>query len=168
MVRREVCCQRPRNGGLGMPDLESHLIDERLAFLGRFLTGDVVLERKIVMVFLILSPTPRPRAVVGKRVKHCIWPRAVRPFESFLVPVTFLSLKGATLGTRFGLIKRVLAHLATCTKSLAPCQPGFQSRSGRLAWLFPLRQIAEHTNPLVLKSWRKVDGSHRRQTVCDA
>ena len=24
MVRRQVCCQCPRNGGLGMPDLESH------------------------------------------------------------------------------------------------------------------------------------------------
>ena len=23
-VRRQVCCQRPRNGGLGMPDLENH------------------------------------------------------------------------------------------------------------------------------------------------
>ena len=24
MVRRQVCIQRTRNGGLGMPDLESH------------------------------------------------------------------------------------------------------------------------------------------------
>ena len=27
-VRRQVCCQRPRNGGLGMPDLKSHWLAE--------------------------------------------------------------------------------------------------------------------------------------------
>ena len=31
MVCRQVCCQRPRDGGLGMPDLESHWLAERLA-----------------------------------------------------------------------------------------------------------------------------------------
>ena len=40
MVRRQVCIQRTRNGGLGMPDLESHWLAERLAYLGRVLTGD--------------------------------------------------------------------------------------------------------------------------------
>ena len=39
MVRRQVCIQRTRNGGLGMPDLESHWLAERLAYLGRALTG---------------------------------------------------------------------------------------------------------------------------------
>ena len=34
MVRRQVCIQRTRNGGLGMPDLESHWLAERLAYLG--------------------------------------------------------------------------------------------------------------------------------------
>ena len=42
MVRRQVCIQRTRNGGLGMPDLESHWLTERLAYLGRSLTGDAV------------------------------------------------------------------------------------------------------------------------------
>ena len=46
MVRRQVCIQRTRNGGLGMPDLESHWLAERLAYLGRSLTGDTVWRRK--------------------------------------------------------------------------------------------------------------------------
>ena len=35
MVRRQVYIQRTRNGGLGMPYLESHWLAERLAYLGR-------------------------------------------------------------------------------------------------------------------------------------
>ena len=38
MVRRQVCIQRTRNGGLGLPDLESHWLAKRLAYLGRVLT----------------------------------------------------------------------------------------------------------------------------------
>ena len=29
MVRRQTCCQRPRNGDLGMPDLENRWFAER-------------------------------------------------------------------------------------------------------------------------------------------
>ena len=39
MFRRQICIQHMRNGGLGMPDLESHWLAERLAYLGRSLTG---------------------------------------------------------------------------------------------------------------------------------
>ena len=46
MVRRKVCIQRTRNGGLGMPDLESHWLAEKLAYSDRFLTGDAVWRRK--------------------------------------------------------------------------------------------------------------------------
>ena len=42
LVRRQVCYQRPCNGDLGMPDLESHRLAERLAYLGRSLTSDAV------------------------------------------------------------------------------------------------------------------------------
>ena len=42
LVRRQVCCQRLRDGGLGIPDLESHWLTERLAYLGRSLTTDAV------------------------------------------------------------------------------------------------------------------------------
>ena len=42
MVSRQVCIQRTRNGGLGMPDLESNWLAERLAYLGRSLTEVVV------------------------------------------------------------------------------------------------------------------------------
>ena len=30
----KVCCQRLRNGGVGMPDLGRHWLTERLAYLG--------------------------------------------------------------------------------------------------------------------------------------
>ena len=56
MVRREVCIQRKRNGGLGMPDLGSHWLAERLTYLDRSLTGDVVWRRKGSRTF------PRPQS----------------------------------------------------------------------------------------------------------
>ena len=34
MVHRQVCIQRTRNGGLGMPDLKTHWLAERLVYLG--------------------------------------------------------------------------------------------------------------------------------------
>ena len=42
LVRRQVRCQCPHDGGLGRPDLESHWLPERLAYLGRSLTKDLV------------------------------------------------------------------------------------------------------------------------------
>ena len=51
MVLRQVCIQRTRNGGLGMPDLESHWLAERLAYLGRSLTGDAVWRLKASRTF---------------------------------------------------------------------------------------------------------------------
>ena len=51
MVRGQVRIQRTRNGGLGMPDLESHWLAERLAYLGRSLTRDAVWRRKASRTF---------------------------------------------------------------------------------------------------------------------
>ena len=59
MVRRQVCIQRARNGGLGMPDLESHWLAERLASLGRSLTGDTVWRLKASRTFPLLKLVPR-------------------------------------------------------------------------------------------------------------
>ena len=59
MVRRQVCIQRTRNGGLGMPDLESHWLAERLAYLGRSLTGDAVLRLKTSWTFPRLKSDPK-------------------------------------------------------------------------------------------------------------
>ena len=59
MVRRQVCIQRPRNGGLGMPDLESHWLAERLAYLGRALTGDAVWRLKASRTFPRLKSDPK-------------------------------------------------------------------------------------------------------------
>ena len=59
MVRRQVCIQRTRNGGLGMPDLESHWLAERLAYLGRVLTGDSEWRRKASRTFPHLISDPK-------------------------------------------------------------------------------------------------------------
>ena len=59
MVRRQVCIQRTRNGGLGMPDLESHWLAERLAYLGHVLTGDSVWRRKASRTFPRLNSDPK-------------------------------------------------------------------------------------------------------------
>ena len=57
--RRTVCCQRPREGGLGMPDLESHWLAERLAYLGRSLTKETVWGHKVRDVFPRLRSNPK-------------------------------------------------------------------------------------------------------------
>ena len=59
MVCRQVCIQRTHNGGLGMPDLESHWLAERLAYLGRSLTGDAVWRRKASRTFPRLKSDPK-------------------------------------------------------------------------------------------------------------
>ena len=59
MVRRQVCIQRTRNGGLGMPDMESHWLAERLAYLGRSLTRDAVWRRKASRTFPRLNSDPK-------------------------------------------------------------------------------------------------------------
>ena len=58
MVHRQVCYQRPRDGGLGMPDLESHRLAERLAHLGRSLTTDAVWSLKVRVAFPRLRLNP--------------------------------------------------------------------------------------------------------------
>ena len=59
MVRRQVCIQRTRNGGLGMPDLESHWLAERLAYLGRSLDGDCSVEAEGESGFSRLQSDPK-------------------------------------------------------------------------------------------------------------
>ena len=59
MVCRHVCIQRTRNGGLGMPDLGSHWLAERLAYLGRSLTGDAVWRRKASRTFPRIQSDPK-------------------------------------------------------------------------------------------------------------
>ena len=66
MVRKQVCIQHTHNGGLGMPDLESHWLAERLAYLGRSLTGDAVWRRKASWTFSRLESDPKAE---GRR-KH--------------------------------------------------------------------------------------------------
>ena len=97
MVRRQVSSQRIRNGGLGMPDLESHWLAERLAYLGRSLTGDAVWRRKASRTFPCLQSDPK--AYVSLWVKHCLSASAERPFLTFLGSVTFHCLGKSYIGS---------------------------------------------------------------------
>ena len=54
LVSRQVCCQCPREGGLGMPDPESH----RLVYLGRSLTKKTEWGPKVRDVFPRLRSNP--------------------------------------------------------------------------------------------------------------
>ena len=58
LVFRKVCCQRPREWGLRMPDLESHWLAERLVYLGRSLTKKTVWGHKVRDVFPHLRSNP--------------------------------------------------------------------------------------------------------------
>ena len=59
LVLRQVCYQRPRDGGLGIPDLESLRLAERLAYLGRPLTTDAVWSLKVRVTFPYLRSNPK-------------------------------------------------------------------------------------------------------------
>ena len=119
MVRRQVCIQRTRNGGLGMPDLESHWLAERLAYLGRSLTGDAVWRRKASRTFPRLQLDPKAEG-------RC------RPLGEALF----------VCECRKALLEqlRVLAHLATCTECVTPSRLELQGGPGRHAQLSSLRQ----------------------------
>ena len=59
MIRRQVCCQRPPNGVLGMLDLENHWFAGRLAYFDRSLSTDVVWRRKARNTFPRLKSDPK-------------------------------------------------------------------------------------------------------------
>ena len=61
MAHRLVCYQCPRNGGIGMPDLGSHWLTERLAYLGRSLSRDMVWRQKVRDVFPCLKSNPKAK-----------------------------------------------------------------------------------------------------------
>ena len=57
MACRQVCDQNPRNGGLGMPDLENHWFAERPAYLGQSLLKNMVWRQKVSNTFPRLKST---------------------------------------------------------------------------------------------------------------
>ena len=76
MVRRQVFTQRMRNEGLGMSDLDGHWLAERLAYLGRSLTGDAVWRRKASRTFPRFKSDQKAegrRKLMGERlfVREC-------------------------------------------------------------------------------------------------
>ena len=99
MVRRQVCIQRTCNEGLGMPDLESHWLAERLAYLGQSLTGTQCRDKRRVGLLLASSQTQRLKVDVGFWVKHCLPTSAEWPFVTFLGPVTFHGLEKNYIGS---------------------------------------------------------------------
>ena len=98
MVRRHVCIQRTCNEGLCMPDLESLWLVERLAYLGRSLTGMQCGDENRVELFLATSQTQRLKVDVSGWAKHCFSASAKRPFVTFLGPVTFHGLRKSCIG----------------------------------------------------------------------
>ena len=99
MVRRQVCIQSTRNGGLGMPDLESHWFAERLAYLGQSLTGDAVWRRKASQTFLRLKSDPEAEGRRTPLGEALLSASAKRPFVTFLGPVTFHGLGRSYIGS---------------------------------------------------------------------
>ena len=99
MVRRQGCIQHTRNGGLGIPDLESHWLAESLAYLGRSLTGDAVWRLKASRTFPRLNQTQRLKVDVSLWAKHRLSMSAERPFVTFLGPVTFHGLEKNYIGS---------------------------------------------------------------------
>ena len=92
IVRWQVCILRTRNGGLGMPDLESHWFAERLSYLGRSLTGDAVWRRKASRSFPLLKSDPKAKCRRKPLGEALFSASAERPFVTFLGPVTFHGL----------------------------------------------------------------------------
>ena len=62
MVRRQICIQTTSNGDLSMPDLESHCLAERIAYLGRSFSGDAVWRRKASRTFPRLQSDPKAQS----------------------------------------------------------------------------------------------------------
>ena len=93
VVRRQVCCQHPRNGDLDMPYLENHWFAERLASPGWSLSTDAVWRRKASDSFLRLKSDPKAEDRRKLRGEALFSEDAVRLFATFLGPVTFLGLE---------------------------------------------------------------------------
>ena len=153
-----VCIQRTRNRGLGMPDLESHWLAERLAYLGRVLTGDSVWRRKASRTFPRLNSDPKAegrRRPLGEAlfVRECrkalrnllgssdlSWPRK-ELYRELVVGSASDPLSerhgwtAEEIRARIEFLEqlRVLAHLATCTECVAPSRLELQGGPGRHA-----------------------------------
>ena len=98
MVHRQVCIQHTRNGGLGMPDLESHWLAERLAYFGWSLTGYAVWRWKASQTFSRLQSDPKAEGRCKPKGKT-LSVSAKQPFVTFLGPVIFHGLGKSYIGS---------------------------------------------------------------------
>ena len=145
-----------------MPDLESHWLAERFAYLGRTLTGDAVWRRKASRTFPRLKSDPKAKGrcklmVETPFVRECraalrnlagssdlprprkelYWELVVGSASDLLSEWYVWAveeIRSMELGARNELLEpRVLAHLATGTERIAPSRVGLQSGPGRHA-----------------------------------
>ena len=101
MVRRQVCIQRTRNGDLGMHDLKSHWLAERLAYLGGSLTGDAMRRQKASRTFPRFQSDPKAedrREPMGETpfVRECQAALHITFFvnKSYILNKTIYSIRG--------------------------------------------------------------------------
>ena len=72
-----------------MPDLESHRLAERRAYLDRSLKTDAMWSLKVRVAFPRLRSNPQAES---QGMKHHLSASAAGPFETFVGPVTSLGL----------------------------------------------------------------------------
>ena len=191
MVRRQGCYQRPRNGGLGISDLENHWFAERLAYLGWSLPNGTVWRRKASDTFPRLKSDPKAegRRKLRGEGPFVQWSFSVSkgtvsrssaglPFGSSRESVRLVDGGGSLaleLGVRFRLLEQLLAHLAACTEYVTPFRLELQSGPGRHVRLSSLRLwlwrndwaclLLLWADSSVLESCQRVDDPYRTQAA---
>ena len=169
MVCRQVWIQRTPNGGLGMPDLESHWLAERLAYLGRALTWDSVWILTASRTFPRLKSDPKAegrRRLLGETLFVREWRKALRnllgssdlsrPRKELYRELVVGSVSDPLRERRCWTTEEIRSHwnwapgssflnnsefsLVTCSKCVTPCRFEVQSGPGRHAQLRSLRQ----------------------------
>ena len=99
MARRQVFHQGPWNGGLGMPDLKSNWLDEKLAYLGWSLSRETEWGQKVRVVFPRLKFNPKAEGRIRPRDEALFPASAVSLPVNFLSQVTFLGLERNCIGS---------------------------------------------------------------------
>ena len=150
MVHRQVCCQRPCNKGLVIPELEKHCFPKRMVYFGRSLSKDSVRRQKAKDTFPRLKTDPKAegrRKLESEAPFVCECRTALRDlprprkelYRKLLVGFASDNLVdrlvdgggslALELGDRFRLLEQlqVLVHSAACTKCVAPSRLELQS-----------------------------------------
>ena len=103
MVHRQVCIQHTHDGGVGMPDLESHWLAERLAYLGRSFTGDTVWRQKVNRTFPRLKSDPKAEGLCKLMGETAFVHESRSALHNFPFSASKRAILGASGGFCFGL-----------------------------------------------------------------